>query len=177
LYPRALLAQERLTFEMTKFAEQTEGLLYASKGTKSFYRIKEKKAYQIPVDRQGNPIEVDPNDFNIWDLSRAMVSYNLLGQIVEAFTKMIEKDETDQKWMIIKARSRFKKVPNGWMDVMVHIVFVDDGEAIENRIINEIQLALIPLTQSRKDLGGHSAYSDYRSAIELERLVEWMRHR
>jgi len=173
LYPRALLTQERLTFEMTKFAELTKGSLYASKGTKSFYRIKEKKAYQIPLDRHGN--EIHRKDFNIWDFSRAMISYNLLGQIIEAFTKLTMEEEA--KWMIIKARSRFENIPSGqWMDLMVHIVFVDDEETMENRMISEIQLALIPLTQARKERGGHHAYSDYRSAIELERLVNWMRH-
>jgi len=56
---------------------------------------------------------------------------------------------------------------------MIHIVFVDDPnvEPID-RMLCEIQFSLKKLTMTRKEMGGHDAYSSFRSALEIQRFVE-----
>ena len=59
-----------------------------------------------------------------------------------------------------------------WQDVMLHVVFTDDGAPVAERVVCEVQLSLKKMTMTRKDLGGHDAYSKFRAAREVRMFVE-----
>jgi len=172
LFIRALFSQERLDFEMTRLAKMTYGKLYVDSGVKSMLRTKEKKANETP---KNNEVCVNRTDFNVWDFSRAMLSFGNLDQIIDAIRTL--KDKTNFPQIeIINFTNRFKvKPPPRWTDVMVHVVFLDDplAETPKDRLINEIQFSLWTMTMTRKDLGGHDAYAKFRCAVELEKYVKW----
>ena len=115
------------------------------------YRTKEKKAFEI--SKYSN----SKNDFDIWDLARAMISFDHLWQIVDAFETLNNDKETFGGLQVINFRNRFMIEPTErWQDVMIHLIFIDDSA--EDRLICEVQFSIWKLTMTRKDLGGHEIF-------------------
>ena len=73
---------------MKRLAKMTNGKLYVDAGVKSMFRTKEKKAYQTPNQ---NGVLANRTDFNIWDVSRAMMSFGNLDEIIIAIRKLKDK--------------------------------------------------------------------------------------
>jgi len=106
LFGNALLVQERLNFEMKKLSVLTNGSLYVGSGVKSMFRGKEKNAFAVPR-RTGIPI--DKTDFDIWDLSRGMISFDTLSQIVESY-KTFSNQTIFPGIKIVNFYNRFKTI-------------------------------------------------------------------
>jgi len=71
------------------------------------------------------------SDFDIWDVSRAMISFGNLGQIIEAFGTLNDKSKFPEI-EIVNYWNRFPEKPSvRWKDLMFHIVFLDDEFAME----------------------------------------------
>ena len=75
---------------------------------------------------------------------------------------------------VVHFKNRFTVGPSpNWKDVMIHVIFVDEEDVPpEQRFMSEVQLSLKKMAMTRKNLGGHDAYSTFRSAKELQNFVE-----
>ena len=104
-----------------------------------------------------------------------MISYDHLMGVVLALQTVMQNDDGDTfaGLQVVNMTNRFSVSPKErWSDVMFHIVFTDDGVPPQERVICEVQLSLMKLTMTRRDLGGHDAYSKFRCAVEIQRFVE-----
>jgi hypothetical protein len=69
-----------------------------------------------------------------------------------------------EKICITRCKGRFGHATSGgWADLLLNFYFCDDV----NRHICEVQLTHTQMQKSRKQMGAHSAYTEFRAALEL----------
>ena len=101
-----------------------------------------------------------------------MISFGHLRNILSAIETLRSREKFPAV-LVINVWNRFTvKAESRWQDVMLHLLFEEEDVPASERLICEVQFSLMTLTMTRKDLGGHDAYSKFRVAQEVQRYVE-----